>query len=146
MIFSKACNYGVRAALYVATRDRQEFVSIREISENLNISFHFLTKILQTLTQSGIMTSFRGPRGGVALAKADREISLLEIVRAIDGESLFTDCILGLNNCGEEKPCPLHNQWITIRQNIHDLLESTSLHQVSLDISHNGFRLTDLMM
>lgn len=146
MTFSKACNYGVRAALYVATKDQQEFVSIREISEKLDISFHFLTKILQTLTQSAIMISFRGPRGGVALAKSSREISLLDIVQAIDGKSLFTDCILGLNNCGEDKPCPLHNQWSTIRQNLHTMLESTSLHQVSLDVTHNGFRLTDLML
>jgi Rrf2 family iron-sulfur cluster assembly transcriptional regulator len=146
MTFSKTCNYGVRAALYVATKDQQEFVSIREISEKLNISFHFLTKILQTLTQAGIVTSFRGPRGGVALAKSAREISLLDIVQTIDGKSLFTDCILGLNNCGEDKPCPLHNQWSTIRQNIHNILESTSLHQVSLGVNRNGFRLTDLKL
>ncbi len=146
MTFSKACNYGVRAALYVATRNQQEFVSIKEISEKLNISFHFLTKILQTLTQSGIMTSFRGPKGGVALAKPAIEISLLDVVQAIDGESLFTECVLGLNNCGDDEPCPLHNQWTGIRQNIHDLLETTSLDQVALDITHNGFRLTNLMI
>ena len=146
MTFSKACNYGVRAALYVATRNQQEFVSIKEISEKLNISFHFLTKILQTLTQSGIMTSFRGPKGGVALAKPAIEISLLDVVQAIDGESLFTECVLGLNNCGDDQPCPLHNQWTGIRQNIHDLFESTSLHQVALDVTQNGFRLTNLML
>ena len=146
MTFSKACNYGVRAALYVATRNQQEFVSIKEISEKLNISFHFLTKILQTLTQQGIMTSFRGPKGGVALAKPAAEISLLDVVQAIDGESLFTDCVLGLNNCGDDQPCPLHNQWTGIRQNIQELFESTSLHQVALDVTHNAFRLTNLMM
>ncbi len=146
MTFSKACNYGVRAALYVAMQDHQEFVSIKEISEKLNISFHFLTKILQTLTQNNIMTSFRGPKGGVALVKPAREISLLDIVHAIDGDSLFTACVLGLNKCGDDNPCPLHNQWIGIRQNIFNLLDTTSLYQVALDITRNGFRLTNLVM
>ena len=92
------------------------------------------------------MTSFRGPKGGVALAKPAAEISLLDVVQAIDGESLFTDCVLGLNNCSDDQPCPLHNQWTGIRQNIQELFESTSLHQVALDVTHNAFRLTNLMM
>ena len=75
---SKTCTYGILAALYVASKDENKFVSIREISEELNISFHFLTKILQILTHENIMTSYRGPRGGVALVKDINKITILE--------------------------------------------------------------------
>ena len=88
MMFSKACVYGLRAALYVATLDKQAFVPIKTISDHLDISFHFLTKILQTLTQHHIMLSYRGPNGGIALARPAEQINAIQIVEAIDGTRL----------------------------------------------------------
>lgn len=144
MILSKACNYGIRAALYVALQNQTEYVSIKEISQKLEISFHFLTKILQTLTQNKIMSSFRGPHGGVTLAKPADEIKVLEIIHAIDGNTLFENCVLGLNDCGDENPCPLHNQWKEIRDSIYNLFHDTSLGQLTDDILQRGFRLTNI--
>jgi len=59
MVLSKACIYGIQAAIYVASVKDVGYVSIQEISEKLNISFHFLTKVLQQLTQAGILNSYR---------------------------------------------------------------------------------------
>lgn len=144
MILSNACDYGIRAALYVATQTNRPFVPIREISQNLSISFHFLTKILQTLNQHGIMTSFRGPKGGVALARKPEQIFLIDIVQAIDGSDLFKKCLLGLNECGDDHPCPLHDQWAAIRGEIQKLFEQTSLKEISEKIIRDGFRITNL--
>ena len=86
MILSKTCDYAMRAAFYIADQQDRNFVPIREVSEKLEISFHFLTKILQILTQKKIMTSFKGPNGGVTLARPADSILLTEIVKAIDDE------------------------------------------------------------
>ncbi len=127
MLLSSSCVYGLRASLYLAANQNGEYVSIREMSDNLDISFHFLTKTLQQLTKAGLMESQKGPKGGVRLTKKGSNISLFEIVEAIDGRDLFTECALGLPGCGTEKPCPLHEQWAEARDSIRTMLEETNL-------------------
>ena len=111
-LFSKSCVYGLRATLYVVGfGGERKFVPIREIAAELKLSFHFLTKILQQLTEAGLLESYRGPNGGIALAKEASTISLLDIVKAIDGDGDFTSCVLGLAACSDKYPCPLHSTW-----------------------------------
>src|SRR5699024_1688309 len=134
MLLSKSCVYGLRATLFLASNQNGKYTSIKELSEQLDISFHFHTKILQELTAVDLMESLKGPKGGVRLAKPGNEISLLDVVIAIDGEELLTECILGLPGCGVEKPCPLHDMWAKGREDIRQMLESTSL----ADMAHKG--------
>jgi Rrf2 family iron-sulfur cluster assembly transcriptional regulator len=143
ILLSKTCNYGIRAALYVASKDNQQFVPIRQIARDLNISFHFLTKILQLLTQKNIMTSYRGPNGGVILAKPANDITIYDIVEAIDGSKLFKECILGLPDCGNEKPCPLHDNWQVVREDLKNTFESSTLAELSSRINDFGLRISE---
>lgn len=141
---SKSCEYGMRAALFVAAQKKEEgYVSIREISGQLDISFHFLTKILQQLTEQGIMRSYRGPSGGVQLAKPLKEITLYDIVIAIEGDAMFTQCVLGLEGCGEKKPCPLHARWEVERGRLGKMLKETTLDKVSRQVNKDGLRLAN---
>jgi len=144
MFLSKTCIYGIRAVLYTATQNDKKFIPISTISTNLGISFHFLTKILQILTQKGIMNSYRGPHGGVALALPAESVKLLDIVKAIDGTDQFTECLLGLPGCGTLKPCPLHDEWCGIRGQIHDMLNDTTVAELAKKITKNGLRLSDI--
>lgn len=134
MLLSNACVYGMRASLYLASVQNGTYVSISRISEQLDISRHFLTKILQQLTQSNLMESLKGPNGGVRLKRPGDEIRLMEIVAAIDGTDLLTECALGLPGCGSDKPCPLHEQWAETRDQIRIMLEQTSL----VDLAKKG--------
>lgn len=143
MFLSKSCLYGIRAAIFMATVEGEEFMSIRHISDTLDISFHFLTKILQTLTQDGIMTSYRGPNGGVMLARKPENIMLIDLVRSIDGNQIFTECFLGLPNCGNATPCPVHNHWVSIRNDIGKLLSSIRLSDLAAGVNTNGYRLSE---
>ena len=141
MLLSRGCEYGLRAAIYVARQDRASYVPIREISGDLEISFHFLTKVLQQLNEAKIIESFRGPRGGVRLARSASEITLKDIVLAVDGPSLFTECVLGLPGCGNQVPCPLHEDWSEQRDRLEELLRSTTLAQTTLAIVAGGLRI-----
>ena len=131
MLLSKSCVYGIRAALYLAAREDADYVPIRKMSESLDISFHFLTKILQQLTAAGILESYKGPKGGVRLSRSGEEISLLELVLAIDGPAMLTECALGLPGCGVLKPCPMHEKWAETREQIKAMLESTTITELS---------------
>lgn len=143
-LLSKRCLYGLRAALYVVANQKDRpYVSIRQISTDLDISFHFLTKILQDLTECGLMLSYRGPKGGVALARPARDVSLLDIVESLEGRDIFRSCILGLVGCGERKPCPLHEKWAARRLEMRELFSGASLADIGQQIHIEGLRLAD---
>ncbi len=142
MLLSKACEYGLRAALYMALEQKEEYISIRNMSKKLDISYHFLTKILQQLTKAGLMESYKGPNGGVRLAEKSGDIQLFEIVKAIDGDELFTECVLGLPGCGERKPCALHQKWANHREEIKMMLKTTTLQKLAEESRDKDFRLT----
>ena len=143
-ILSKRCEYGLRAALFLgAQRERRPYVSIREISDTLDVSFHFLTKILQALTEGGLLTSYRGPSGGVALARDTHEITVLNLIDCLEGPDLFRSCVLGLEGCGARKPCPLHADWIEQRKALRDMFSRTSLAELGKKTAAAGLRLTE---
>ncbi len=146
MVLSKTCNYALRASLYVACQKNRDYIPINEISDNLNISFHFLTKILQTLTDTDIMISFRGPKGGVKLAKSPEEITLYEIITAIDGIDIFEKCVLGLDDCHNSRPCPLHEQWNGIRENLKHIFQSNTLELLSNRMVTENLRISELLI
>ncbi len=142
MLLSKSCVYGLRASLYLAAREQGEFVPIRKMSDKLEISFHFLTKILQQLTAEGILESFKGPNGGIRLKRTGSDVQLLDIVLAIDGSQLLTECALGLPGCGLKNPCPLHDKWAETRDSIHEMLEKTNLTELVHKGKAENLRLT----
>lgn len=142
MLLSKSCEYGLRASLYLASSSNEKYISIKKLSEKLDISFHFLTKILQELTAAGLLESMKGPKGGVRLSKESHKISLQEVVVAIDGIEIFTECVLGLPGCGSEKPCPLHSMWAETRDDIEEVFRTTSLDDMSKKGKQNNLRIT----
>lgn len=131
MLLSKSCVYGLRAALFLSAGEQGQYIPIRNMSEKLDISFHFLTKILQQLTADGLLESYKGPNGGVRLTRGSDEVSLLDIVRAIDGDAMFKECALGLPGCGHMTPCPMHDKWTVTREQIREMLEKTTLKELS---------------
>lgn len=144
MLLSRSCEYGLRASLYLASLEEDGFVPIRTISEELDIEFHFLTKIFRQLTEAGFMHSQRGPKGGIALAESPERVTLLEIVLAIDGEELFQECVLGLPGCGEQKPCPMHARWAVERERVKEMFGHTTLAATAEDIRQKELRLAFL--
>ena len=141
MLLSKACEYGLRAALYLASLDDDGYVSIRTISDRLDISFTFLTKIFQQLNEAGLSESHRGPNGGVAFTRSTDAITLYEIVVAIDGEALFEECVLGLPNCGTDTPCPIHERWTEERGRLEGLFKQHTLDDMASRIKDFDVRL-----
>ncbi len=100
-----------------------------EIANKLSIPKEFVSKILQSLTESGIIYSKKGKSGGFALAKDPKNIRLIDIVAAIDGLSVFNNCVLGFPNCSPENPCPLHAKWGELRSNAYNMLTDETIDQ-----------------
>lgn len=139
---SQASKYGIRALIYLAAKPQTgTYFNIKEISDELGISFHFLTRIFRELTGNGILVSYRGPSGGVALAKAARKITLIDIVIALEGADYFDQCLLGLPGCGSAKPCPTHNFWTVVKSKIKEHLSSTTIAELVEKVKSDEVRL-----
>ena len=135
-MFSKSCEYGIRAMIYIAGQSMKERrVSLKDIAEEIDSPVAFTAKILQQLSRSNLVDSVKGPTGGFEIQPARmKKISLGAIVKAIDGDSIFKTCGLGLKQCSEKRPCPVHHQFKFIRENLCRMLDDTSLFELSLGL------------
>jgi len=127
VIFSKKCEYGMQAVLYLAAQDVGTIIPSEQISRVLKIPKEFISKILQSLRVSGIISSTKGKSGGFCLAKPSSEIKLIDIVEAIDGLEMFDSCVLGFPECTPDTPCPVHDGWGALRTQALEMLTSETL-------------------
>lgn len=141
---SQVGKYGLRAILYlVANPSEGQYMSIRQISDELKLSFHFITKIFRELTEKGILISYRGPSGGIALAKPAEEIMLIDVVKALEGDDYFDKCLIGLPHCGIAKPCPVHEFWKETKVQLQKNFAETSLATLGEKIRTQEVRLDE---
>ena len=110
-MFSKACEYAIRATLYISIKSIDgSKLGIKEIAREIDSPEPFTAKILQTLSREKIISSIKGPNGGFYLKPKAKPIALNTIVKAIDGEDALHACSLGLRECSDKFPCPLHKE------------------------------------
>ena len=129
-MFSKTCEYALRAMLFVGQKSKEgRKAGIREIAEGIDSPEYFIAKILQELSRKNLVQSLKGPSGGFYLDKRGMECTLADIVKAIDGDKIFLGCGLGLKECSEKRPCPIHNEFKKIRKEMHDMLQSATLNE-----------------
>jgi len=131
VIFSKKCEYGLQAALYLAANMNDWPISSDEIARVLHIPKEFVSKILQSLTRYGIAGSKKGKSGGFYLAKQPSEIQLIDIVAAIDGVDIFESCVLGFPECSPDHPCPVHERWGRLRDEAYRMLSTETLDELT---------------
>lgn len=127
MIFSKTCEYAIRAMIYVSQRSNEGFkVGVKEVAKGIDSPEHFIAKILQDLSRKSLLQSFKGPNGGFFI-ESRSEVTLADVVRAIDGDKLFVNCGLGLGYCSETHPCPIHSEFKKIRNDVSHMLNSSKI-------------------
>ncbi len=127
-MFSKTCEYAIRAVLFIAQKSKDgNKVSIKEIAKGINSPEYFIAKILQDLSRKKMIQSAKGPNGGFYLNKQSLRYSLADVVKTIDGDAIFSGCGLGLEHCSEARPCPIHNKFKKIRKELYDMLRSARL-------------------
>lgn len=140
-MLSNTCKYGVRAIIYLALENSDKRVGIKQISEDLNIPSPFLSKILQLLAKNKILKSTKGPHGGFSLGRDASEITIMDVVKIIDGMDFFNTCLIGMQSCTDpDSPiqCPIHSQYDPIRRQTRELFENTNFAQLAESIKISG--------
>lgn len=135
-MFSKACEYAIRAALYISVKSIDgSKLGIKEIAKEIDSPEHFTAKILQTLSREGVISSIKGPNGGFFLDPKSKPIPLHAIVKAIDGDDILNSCSLGLKQCSDKFPCPIHNEIKVYKEKIRDIMKEKTLQHLSIELA-----------
>lgn len=142
-MFSKSCEYGIKAVIYIAQKSLQnERVRLDDIASAIDSPVAFTAKTLQLLSRNNIIHSVMGANGGYEIPKEKIEkITLLQLVKIIDGELIYNGCGLGLTECNNDAPCPIHDDFIKVRNELKQMLQNTTILKLVINL---GIGLTHL--
>ncbi len=133
MELNNTSKYAIRVLSYIANHGNNKILSVRELSDILDIPYKFLTKIMTDLVKEDFIVSVRGREGGNKLSRDASEITIMQILNAFNQFNNQEDCLLGIGLCDHTKKCALHDQWVVPKMMIHKIFEETTLKDLQGD-------------
>lgn len=130
MQITRQADYAVRAVLYLARLGGTERAATSSVAEDQRIPPSFLAKIISQLSIAGLLHTSRGARGGVTLARAPKDITLLEVIEAIDGPIQLNECVGDEANCSFDEGCPLRDVWCDAQEMLVKRLRGSNFQQL----------------
>ena len=136
VIFTNPTEYSIRALSELVLLAEQaesqpgkrgRYIMLDKLADSASLPREFMAKLFRQLVEAGILLSAKGPGGGFALARPPHEISLNQIMEAMDGPHRTDQCVVGLAKCNDEMPCPQHDLFKPIRQRLKSYLSTTTL-------------------
>jgi len=138
MMLSNSSKYALKAVLYLALHtDENNKMMVKDISERINVPKAYIAKLLQELSKRKIISSTKGPKGGFYLNPSNRNETIIQIIEVIDGKKKMESCLLGLEDCDEQKPCPIHRLISPSRSKMIALLETKTINDMAMDLELN---------
>ncbi len=135
-MFSKSTEYALRAIIYLAQKSSVEHkIGITELAQAIDSPKSFTAKILQNLTRgNNLINSVTGPTGGFYLTDQAKKKSLLNVLTLLEDEGIITGCILGLKECSEKNPCPMHSEYKQIKPQLLDMLDQKTIAELASEM------------
>ena len=131
MQITRQADYAVRAVLYLTRLGQNERAATSQVAQEQHIPPSFLAKIISQLSIAGLLHTSRGARGGVTLAREPKDITLLEVIEAIDGPILLNECVGDDGaSCTFDEQCPLRPVWCEAQNDLVNRLKSTDFAQL----------------
>ena len=130
MQITRQADYAVRAVLFLTNLDGDERVATSAIAEKQGIPPSFLAKIISQLSIAGLLHTSRGAHGGVMLARGAKDITLLDVVEAIDGPIQLNECVDALGVCAFENDCPMRSAWCDAQENLVKRLKGANFSEM----------------
>lgn len=140
-LISQGTQYAISAVIALSKKPVGTTISAFALAQPLKCPPAYLSQLLSKLKPAGILKSQRGLNGGVMLTRNPEEISLIEVIEAIDGMEFFQNCFLGIEGCGHIEPCPFHEFWAEERKKIQEWLTETTFADCAESMSQAWFDL-----
>ncbi len=131
MQITREGDYGIRSVLYLSRQPFKKISFVNEISEEYKIPRSFLAKILQKLVKAKLVRSYRGVKGGFSLSKQARDISMLDVIEAVEGKLCLNICLTDKRNCGFSRNCPVSPAWAAIQIKMTDVLKKVNFEDLA---------------
>jgi Rrf2 family transcriptional regulator, iron-sulfur cluster assembly transcription factor len=139
-MFSKTAEYALRATIFIAQKGTIENkLGIDEIAKAIDSPQSFTAKILQMLTKDNkVVSSARGPHGGFYITKQSKKLPVCAVLEAVAEDDVLTKCVLGLQQCSELKPCPMHAEYKIIRKQLNQLFQKKTIQNLADEVSKDN--------
>ena len=131
MQITHQADYAIRTMVYLASQDPNQKIATSQIARDYHIPPSFLTKIVSQLSIAGLIRTSRGARGGVSLARSPEEISILDVLEAIDGPVLMNECVSDACECAFKATCKIHRFWCETKDQVAARLGGATLAQLA---------------
>jgi Rrf2 family protein len=131
-MFNKETEYALRGLVYIQLQNyNNRRPGITEIAKEIEAPHFFTAKILQRMVKNGFVLSLKGKGGGFYFDSNKTELPIIELIKAIEGNKILTECGFGLNHCDGENPCPLHEQYAPVRKAINQLVSTETIQSLA---------------
>lgn len=132
-MFKKETEYALRALVYICEQNQaKRRPGMTEIAEEISAPQPYAAKILQRLVKSGLLSSQKGKGGGFFFANDQGNTVLKDVILITEGSKIFTDCGFGLGKCNDENPCPIHDQYLKVREQLEEIFSKNTIRDLAL--------------
>ncbi len=136
-MFSRSAQYVILSLAQLAAHPAGTRVHTQELARSAGVSKAFLAKLIPPLVRAGLVRTSRGRNGGLELARQPEQISMAELIRTVDGERFFEQCLFNVEPCTGDATCPLYPLWDPVRARLIALLESTTLDEIAQAVARS---------
>lgn len=130
VLFSRKAEIGIKALLYLSTKEIEEIIDVGTIANELKVPKLFAAKILQQLSRAKLIGSKKGKFGGFYKTEATMKTKIINIIEVLDGLDIFSKCLFGFPNCSNDEPCPVHSFWGEIRDKVFRMFNELTLEEL----------------
>ena len=134
-MLTKSTEYAIRALVYIQLQNwKGHRPGVSEIAQEIEAPVAYSAKIFQTLTKHKLLESMKGRGGGFFFDKNQSNLTLFDVINVMEGDGVFHKCGFGLKNCNSDNPCPLHNEYIMVRDGFYHIVSTESIQSLSRKI------------
>jgi len=135
-MLSKSTEYAIRALVFIQLENwKQKRPGVIEIAREIETPPAFTAKILQILTRHRLVQSMKGRGGGFFFTEDIQQIALYDVIRVIEGDGLFHRCGIGLKNCSNENPCPIHHDYMKVREEMNRIVKNETIYSLASKVA-----------
>ncbi len=143
-MLSKTSEYGIRALIFIQSENQAgKRPKVPEIAKGTGSPTHYTAKVLQTLAKHQLVNSAKGRGGGFFFSEDAEPITLYDVIKLLEGEAFFTRCGFGLDNCSDEHPCPMHDEYQPIREQYIQTVSRLTINDLAEKVGQNKAYLHD---
>ena len=144
MLLSRGHQYALQALVKLALRPPGEALMCRELAEDLDLPYPYLSKLMQHCAHLGLVGASRGRSGGYWLGNGVEAMTVRDLYVALNGERKTRECLLGFKECGDETACVMHVEWKPLKEGVFELMASQTLAELAAAVREGRSRLGEV--